>query len=673
MVFDLFSSKKNIQNIRDTISETIEHEFHFKIGLRYDPLIESKVKEVMTKVSDQVPEGKSVKDYILMMNKKVISLVLPTIRANALKEKSRSHLPETNRKMPSHVLDDPQDLLKRGNTRLVPEPVDAQFNLPMENMRERTLPDYPRPMPKMESSKESTNTNTLDMFNQLRSVYQAEQKASGIHDHVNGSFSEGKEEKREETFVEAHNHNHNRKIVLRKQKMETPIEPEPIPEKVMEMITPLTPLPPFSSPLLLPSQSSEKERNVDSLVMSQQIAADRMSAKRNVVRRIHYSSNYRSFMFHHSPSMFRIYLTPYFDNLYDPFVYFQLPEYTTASGAILHSAFQLQYDMKHHPHIPNIKNVKNIYIDHVKLYDGHRREESIYAELIPSLHDEPNIYHNHAHLGHDILLYNPQSGAFCAEHANRNIKEEALKTIQKNGYIQVNLYNMYHDYIHYDQDVAFIEKIEQKDGKTLLFLRGSIFEPGEKIYIYSLCHDHHRYVEFGERVFANTAELVNAEKKYFSFSAMYMDEKEGKEEMVSFEEVFEKHREHLEDLSHKSISDLFYFVIQQVNDEKRIYYDCQIVGFNREDGSVILYHKEFDRILANFENTEQFGFILKNLNGLQSDDRSDLHRKHGFVVEKVIEPNTLVLDYQGAIDANFSEGFIRHHNLQIDIQCVLEF
>ena len=127
-VFELFTSKENIQIIKDSISLTIQNEYQQKIGNRYDELIENKMTELMKKVDNKIPTGKTKSEYILMMNKKLITaFLLPTIRANAIKEKSRSQGQTQGQKK---IYDDPQDLLKQNKNRddFIRPGINEQFN-----------------------------------------------------------------------------------------------------------------------------------------------------------------------------------------------------------------------------------------------------------------------------------------------------------------------------------------------------------------------------------------------------------------------------------------------------------------------------------------------------------------------------------------------------------------
>ncbi len=695
-IFDLFSSKKNLENIRDNISKTIDDEFHQKIGLRYDPLIESKVKEVMSRVSEKVPDGKSPKEYIMMMNKKVISLVLPTVRANALKDKPKQ---EVIRK---RVYDDPQDLLKRrdGDDHGVRE----QFNLPLEDMSQRIIPDHPRPhlqqsqqnrfesdktiyqqfsnqrndmnIPKFqEDLPDKRHGETLAMFNQLRSVYEEERFKAGL------PAEEPEPKPKVQVQAQLQEELPKKKIVIRKNRMETPIESdgEKEKEKVKELLTfPQVPI------QYQPSSQQSQKRRIQ----------------------LYCSSNYRNFTYHKSPSSIRIYLTPYFDKEDDPFVYFRLPEFVDKYGNKLYNAFEMKNPMDHHLSIPNLKNMSNIQIDRVQIYKKGFQDEHryIYVEILPKSDgdndDNNNVnvmnhYHNESYLKRELCVYDPKYGYYTSPFQNELSGSGSMninvKKILQNGYLQFNLYDSYQDYIHYEEDIHFINRIEKCDSSIVklyipkekekeknqnqnqnhTYKSSSLLKKGEKIYLYSLLHENPRFIEFGDTVFGESFDKISTTQFRLCAINVIDDEKNYK---IDFQEVLNGSRELLEDDAHKSISHLFYFVISQLKDGKRMLYYCTI-DYIDELGNIILSHPNGSSIVDNFENTEQFGFIHKNYNGMQYNDSSSLFRKRGYKIEECNEDDAHMIVSIICEDQSFSEyeGFLRFHECEINLQFSIEF
>ncbi len=734
-IFDLFSSKKNVDNIRDNISSTILNEFNQKIGNRYDGLIETKIKEVMSKVSEKVPEGKNPKEYILMMNKKVISLVIPTVRANALKEKPKQ---EVVRK---RLYDDPLDLLKKENKNddssfrvaatsrtfgerevednlLQRSDVQEQFNLPLEDMTQRLVPDYPRPqrnnpLNRMDSDKQiyqqfgKDNQNmtipkfqddlpekrpgeTLAMFQQLQSRYEEERlKDVSLSDQssrrakIDVDFQQQRQHMNQNPNIhdqstpiqtsKEENLFQKKKIVIRKNKMETPIQElqqvEEEDDKMKNLLTtPQVPIP------MLPFQKEESK---------------------NHTIQIHFSSNYRNFMYHQSPSFFRIYLTPYFDNQEDPFVFFNLPEFIDKRGNKIYNSFSTIYSMKHHIQIPHVKNLISIKLDKVKIYQKEYTKNKIYSEILPKIQNQLNTdflqektqfyssYHNQSYLKRDLLLYDESKSYYINPFQSENHFVD-LKSILHQNYLEVKLCDQYGDYIHYDKDIQFVYKIDkQKDTKKVdlhIQIKNDQDQEEEsnikkyknkQIYIYSLYPEENVFVEFGDQVFAESFDKISDTQ--FRFCGLYVMDDDNNYK-IHFKELFDKTISLCEDDSHRSISDLFYFVIKQLKDHKPTLYYCHI-DYIDELGNIVLSHKNMEQILENFDNTEQFGFIKKNYYGNQKNDHTSLFRKRGYMIQDVTFENKNMIFTIECDDQNIEEheAFLRFEEYEIDLFLNLTF
>ncbi len=690
-VFELFLSKENIKNIKESISITVQNEFQQKIGNRYDDLIENKMKELTQRVSDKIPDGKSKKDYILMMNKKLISLILPTIRANAIKEK-----PKTNVQIPKRVYDDPQDLLKKDYN----QPKDAQFNLPLEDMSQRFIPDYPRPnanradeqMKRMENERniyqsfsngmpsnipkfqddlpEKRPDETLAMFNQLKASYTEERIKNGDNVEENENILK-KEEVQNNSINDFQNPFQKKKVIIRKNKFETPIEEihkmdenNTEDSKIKELLTPI----PFF-------QNNINNQNL-------------IEKKRNKIT-IHFSSNYRNFEYHKSSSSIRIYLTPYFDNIEDNFVYFSIPEYIDKHGNLIYDSFTLKHNMNHHIQIPSLKNIHSIQLNKIKL-NKNIHQNKLKAELLPRIIDTDKInntfYHNYSYEKRDLFLYDKNEDIYKNSNADSNMYVD-LQSVIKNNFIQINIYDIFDNKLFYEKDILHIYKIEKnnQEHKILLYKKYEhekenidLQNINKQIYIYSLLPNENNlnYVEFNESVFLESIDMLIKEENKFKLCALYVinDETNYK---INFKEVFDKCKKDLEDDTHKNVSDLFYFVIKQQYNGKPFLYYCNI-DYIDELGNIILIHNEAEKICENYENTEQFGFIKKNYNGVQYNDNKSLFRKEGFNIQNIrVDEHKEYIIYELNNDNNIyfdeQEAFIRFEDYEIDLLLNIEF
>ena len=714
-VFDLFTSKENIKIIKDSITSTIQNEYQQKIGNRYDDLIENKMNELMKKVDNKVPDGKTKSEYILMMNKKLISaFLLPTIRANAIKEKSRLQTQtQAQSQAQKRVYDDPQDLLKQNKVR------DEQFNLPLEDISQRFIPDYPRPnqktdlqLKRMENERniyqsfsngmpqnipkfqddlpEKRHDETLAMFNQLKAAYQEERIKNGDVNDDNNK----KVEQIQPNIVSFEDPYHNntfqkKKVILRKNKFETPIE-EVIDDnndnnnnnnndnKIKELLT----LPQTNIVQQSPFLYTEKKKNKIS---------------------IHFSSNYRNFEYHKSSSSIRIYLTPYFDNQEDNFVYFSIPSYTDKHGNMIYNDFISKHNMDHHIQIPTLKNLESIHIKKIKL-NQEISENKLKVEILPRIVDNNQnnkinyYYHNFSNDKCDLFLYDKNKDIYVnvANEANmsQNIHVD-LQSVIKNNYIQINIYDIYGQKLFYEKDILHIHKIDvYNDNQNILLyykcqnkiksIINQLKEKNHKIYIYSLLPNENNsdYVELSDSVLLESVDIIGNIENKFKLCALYMID-EDNHYKVNFKELFEKCKKDLEDDTHKNISDLFYFVIKQQGKHGSILYYCNI-DYIDELGNIILIHKEYKHIVENYENTEQFGFIKKNFNGSQSNDINSLFRPQGFYINDIEEKDDTIifkipihndsLDYTINIKSlQENEAFIRFDTYEIDLSLDLTF
>ncbi len=692
-IFDLFTSKENIHIIKESISSTIQNDYQQKIGNRYDDLIENKMKELMKRVDNKVPEGKSKKDYILMMNKKLIStFLLPTIRANAIKEKSRNQPPISKK-----IYDDPQDLLKQNKVR------DDQFNLPLEDMSQRFIPDYPRQnnkadvqLKRMENERniyqsfsngmpsnipkfqddlpEKRPDETLALFNQLKASYNEERIKNG--DDVENVFKKEEIIQNNVQNNDFQNPFQKKKVILRKNKFETPIEElHKIDEntnvvgddKIKELLT--VPQP-----------------NIQGSIPFFQNNMNVVEKKRNKIL-IHFSSNYRNFEYHKSSSSIRIYLTPYFDNIEDNFVYFSIPEYTDKHGNLIYDSFTLKHNMNHHIQIPSLKNIYSIQLDKIKL-NKNINQNKLKAELLPRIMDDNNnnnkinntFYHNYSYEKRDLFLYDKNEDIYKNSNQNSNMYVD-LQNVIRNNYIQINIYDIFDHKLFFEKDILYINKIEKndKDHTILLYKKYDIEKDNidlrninKQIYMYSLLPDENNlnYVEFNESVFLESVDILIKEENKFKLCALYVinDEQNYK---INFKELFDKCKKDLEDDEHKNFSELFYFVIKQQYNGKSFLYYCNI-DYIDELGNIILTHNEAEKITENYENTEQFGFIKKNYHGSQSNDNKSLFRKEGFITQNIrMDEHKEYIIYELNNDNNIHfdehEAFIRFEDYEIDL------
>ncbi len=712
-VFELFTSKENIKIIKDSISITIQNEYQQKIGNRYDDLIENKMNELMKKVDNKVPDGKTKGEYILMMNKKLISaFLLPTIRANAIKEKSRSQS-QGQSQLQKRVYDDPQDLLKQNKVR------DDQFNLPLEDVSQRFIPDYPRPnqktdlqLKRMENERniyqsfsngmpqnipkfqddlpEKRPDETLAMFNQLKAAYEEEKIKNGDDDIDKSSFKT--ESKKIEqisqvsqvnSYEEPYNHTfQKKKVILRKNKFETPIEE----------------LNKIDDNNNVVGDNKIKEFLLTPQVQQHHFLPSLIEKKKNKIS-IHFSSNYRNFEYHKSSSSIRIYLTPYFDNQEDNFVYFSIPSYTDKHGNLIYNDFISKHNMNHHIQIPNLKNLESIQVNKIKL-NQEIDSNKLKVEILPRKSEENKInhyYHNYSNEKKDLFLYDKNNDIYINSNnheTSQNIHVD-IQSVIKNNYIQINIYDIYNEKLFFEKDILHIHKIDfdESEKNILLYYKyhnnsniksmmNQLKRENNKIYIYSLLPDENNndYVELSDSVLLESVDKIIDNK--FKLCALYIVDNENHYK-VHFKELFEKCKKDLEDDTHKDISDLFYFVIKQQGKNGPILYYCNIDHID-ELGNIVLIHKECAHIVENYENTEQFGFIKKNFNGSQSNDINSLFRLQGFYLNDIEEKDNHLIfkipiqndsfDYNINVESlHENEAFIRFDKYEIDLFLDLTF
>ncbi len=678
-VFETFRSKENINIIRENIESQIEKEYNQKFGHRYDLLIENKMKELISKIPEKVPEDRSKKDYLLQMNKKLIQMVLPTIKANAIKERPKQEQP----RKPA-FLDDPQDILQRNGAR-------EQFNLPLEDMSNRFIPDYPRTesrndfqrnmdnsvyqtsypssMPKFQDDlPNKRNDDTLAMFNQLKSKYEEEKIKVGevpenmdIYEKPSNNIQQ---QQNQTSFFP------KKKIVMKKSsKLETPIEDliqNDDDQKVKDLLT---------VPTIFPQNQTILHQNV---VPNNQI-----------VTKIYFSSNFRNFDYHKSPSSIRIYLTPYFDNIYDPFIYFTLPEFVNKYNHKIYNEVQIKNDTKHYLNINSLKNLKSLKINFVEILNPSftQNNKKIFIDVSPKLDSIQNfqsVYHNHSSQKRDLLLL--QNSSFYENIFSNTNDYIDIQQVIKNGYIQFNLYDIYGKYIHFENDIFYFHSIisELKNNQKHISISfrnniSSFFSNNDKIYFYSLLPplEQNSYVEFGDTILIDGENLLLLENNKFKLCALNILDDDNQYK-IDFKDLFDKTKLSMEDDEHKSIQELFYIVILQNVQNKRIYYYCNIEYID-ELGNLILSHKNATSIVENYENTEQFGFIKKNFNGTQYDDISSLYRFEGYIPNNIIynqEKNETYLEIicnENECIFDEFEGFIRFDKNEINISCELTF
>ncbi len=703
-----------------------------------------------------------------MMNKKLISMILPTIRANAIKEKGRGGTGGVGMgngsqgKPRAPMIDDPLDLLKGPGAR-------EQFNLPLEDMSNRMVPDHPRPngggggpgermlqrmegergiynqfqsgppttMPKFqEEVPEKRPAETLAMYNQLVSRYQEEKVKAGeppeemeignqpswvkdqrsemIEDHqkVAGSRHpkiddrdrdrDREEDRDRERNQEIQNPFARRKIFLRKTKQtspdSTPLEELEKMEKMEEKHRELLTFPqPQMNTMVIPKSGPEYKSTF-----------------------IHLSSNYRNLEYQKSPSSIRLYLTRFHD-MDDPYVAFKLPEYIDKFGNQIYDAFEYPWDMQHHIHIPYLKKLQAISVESVKIYHRGFVEENpkIYVELGPrkrgdgddgrdtSERQEGEIapyYHNKSHQKCSLLTYNRREEMYRPfGRADGGDPFIDIKSVIQQGYLQVNLYDLYHQYIHYDQDHRKVKRIwmedgdgdEDGDGMIDLWIEdlngnGNRDMEGERIYLYSMLpEEEKRYVEMSENVLVESIDKIMDRDggdggdgdQVTLFKLIGRNTEDPNEEnhyRIHFREMFNQALKSMEEDQHIDISQLFYFVIQQQVGNRQVIYYCNIEYID-ELGHIVLSHREGNAIVENYLNTEQFGFIKKNFQGRQSDDSGSLFRRSGHRVMKVIDSRDGMIRYQiKKPSADFAlpsdlECFMIHQSYEIDVVLRAQF
>jgi hypothetical protein len=218
-----------------------------------------------------------------------------------------------------------------------------------------------------------------------------------------------------------------------------------------------------------------------------------------------------------------------------------------------------------------------------------------------------------------------------------------------------------------------MDVIKKSDNNQIQLLiqkredQNQTFDKGEDILLYSLLPEENNYCKFGESVYAESFEILD-DKKFRLCALQVLDEDVNYK--LNFQEVFQKSIMHLEEESHQSVGEVFYFVIQQVKDGKPIFFYCRISGFD-EFGNILLLHNDAIEIVNQFENTEQFGFVKKNFQGKSCERSSSLFRKEGFVIQEVSENDThmiLIIDGRDIHeDFEKEEAFLRFQSNQIDI------
>jgi hypothetical protein len=90
MISSVFNSSKNYEALKSAIQDSIQEKLQNKSFQMkpYDSMIKETMKYVEKNVSPQVPQGITKDDYIMMMNRKVYTILKPIIEENELKMKT---------------------------------------------------------------------------------------------------------------------------------------------------------------------------------------------------------------------------------------------------------------------------------------------------------------------------------------------------------------------------------------------------------------------------------------------------------------------------------------------------------------------------------------------------------------------------------------------------------
>lgn len=104
MISSIFYSPKNVETLKSVIQDKIQNDMGIqRLSLaKYQDGIEQTMHYVGKNVSQQVPDGISKEDYLLMMNKKVFQLISPVIKEDL--KKSMTDLPVLEEKKIQHEI-----------------------------------------------------------------------------------------------------------------------------------------------------------------------------------------------------------------------------------------------------------------------------------------------------------------------------------------------------------------------------------------------------------------------------------------------------------------------------------------------------------------------------------------------------------------------------------------
>lgn len=640
--FDIFQSRQNRDVVRELIAKQIEDEYGQKIGRRYDPLMDDVMKHIMENISEEVPKGMTRESYVVLMNKKLISKMMPTMKANAVKEKPKTmnmKRPPTGRMT---YMEDPQEALRNRGAQETHRrrEVEEVFDLPLEDMsrqepmgpprasrmmstvddayqkleeERRFRPPVPPPTPKFTDDvmEDKNPEKSLSMFNQLvktydemkeedpsptpaapapkRKIYLKKTAGAGMGTDTRGSMS---------TPIEA----------LQQEDASASVSKD---TKIMDLLSP-----PFTSSASASSALAPQRGAGGSQGVSPHLPFEKKIRKVY----LHLDSRMRNFEYHPEPISMRVYLSPYFQEE-DEYVYLHMK----SGYSNIMAARTLRYPKLNVAPLPTLKGCKEVHLEGILVdEDCPKVANSLFLQCGPVISLEEKafapIYSNahHGIQGKHFLQWNPQQNRYLS--IGETKLPVHIDNLQKNGYLRMHLYGTPAE----ERDYTEIQKMEvsrEDDSEgDLLTLHTQTQAPpqvGEILYLYSHGYgsgsEEAPFMEWEDPVFIESMERRGEAKDHtFCVRAVLAGE-----EPVPFK--FESHlRGILRQIeSHEHARpDIFYLTLRLADGKD---YFCEIVGFEDEEEpssvGILCRHPKSEELMEKYADCVAWGLTKKNLQG----------------------------------------------------------
>lgn len=124
----IFFSNDNKILLNSTVRETLQNEYNVKIGNKYDKTINTTMNYVRSKIdNNNIPSGYNKNSYLFLMNKKVLSIIMPIIRDDMNSNIGIKQSISESKTQENHFFDPMVN--NRGNPRTILPPPQAQNEL----------------------------------------------------------------------------------------------------------------------------------------------------------------------------------------------------------------------------------------------------------------------------------------------------------------------------------------------------------------------------------------------------------------------------------------------------------------------------------------------------------------------------------------------------------------